>query len=291
MAPIGIPQIRAFVAVANASSFSDAAEELGVSQSAVSHAIAALERTMGRPILTRGADVRPTQLGERMLDHARTALVAVSALQELAHRRDGEMRGKFVLAAPPTVCHSLMPGLLEHWRAEFPDVSISLFEGDDGEVENWLDGASADLAVLVDPANVPTGAVTLAEDRFQAVLRDDHPLAGRAELDVRDLADDPLLLSTGGCERHVQALYRTSGMPLHTAHRVRQLSTLFAMVRAGIGVSVVPGLAAGMEGPGIVLVPLIQRVSRTLVLTGPHHRPWHPTTVALLSALAPERVA
>lgn len=286
---IGMSQIRAFLAVADTANFSEAADQLGVSQSAVSHAVAALERSAGRPVLTRGTAVRPTSLGERMLVHARTALAAVSVLEELAQRRDGGVSGTLVLAAPPTVCHGLVPGLLEHWLVEFPGVSISLFEGDDDEIVGWLDGASADLAVLVDPAEVPAGAVLLAQDRFHAVLRDDHPLATLAELDVRDLADDPLLLSTGGCERQIRELYRTAGAPLRAAHQVRQLSTLFAMVRAGIGVSVVPGLAAGMEGPGVVLVPLTQRLSRSLVLTGPRRRPWHPATVALLSALADAR--
>ncbi|OLR94840.1 LysR family transcriptional regulator [Actinokineospora bangkokensis] len=288
---IGIPQIKAFVAVAERASFSEAAEDLGVSQSAVSHAVAALERTTGRPVLTRGNSVRPTLLGERMLGQARVALAALSALEELAHRRDGGVRGNLVLAAPPTVCHSLVPALIEHWRAEFPGVTVSLFEGGDDEIASWLDGASADLAVLVDPTDVPPGAVVLARDRFHAVLREDHPLVGRAEVDVHELADDPLLLSTSGCERQIRELYRAAGEPLHPAHQVRQLSTLFAMVRAGTGVSVVPGLAAGMEGPGVVLVPLAQRAGRTLVLTGPHHRPWHPSAAALLSSMAQERIA
>jgi DNA-binding transcriptional LysR family regulator len=57
------------------------------------------------------------------------------------------------------------------------------------------------------------------------------------------------------------------------------------MVRSGVGVSVIPGLAAGMEGAGLVLVPLRQRQARTLVLTGPLHRPWHPAARALVEAV------
>ncbi len=58
------------------------------------------------------------------------------------------------------------------------------------------------------------------------------------------------------------------------------------MVRSGVGVSVVPGLAAGMQGPGVVLVPPRSSVTRRLVLTGPLHRPWHPTARALVEAAA-----
>ncbi|QFZ18964.1 LysR family transcriptional regulator [Saccharothrix syringae] len=281
---IGIPQVRAFVAVADAASFSAAAERLGISQSAVSHAIAALERTTGHPVLVRGNPVRPTPLGERLLTHARAVLTAVASLEEVARRHDGGPRGDLVLAAPPTACHRLLPDLLDHWRAEFPGVSVSLFEGDDDEVTGWLDGASADLAVLVDPVEAPPGAVRLADDLFHAVLRRDHPLAGGGAVDVADLEDDPFLLSLGGCEQQVRELHRLAGTRFAPVHRVRQLGTLFAMVRAGTGVSLVPGLAAGMEGPDLVLVPLVQRVGRTLVLTGPRHRPWHPAAAALLTS-------
>jgi DNA-binding transcriptional LysR family regulator len=288
---IGIPQIRAFVAVVDTSSFSAAAALLGISQSAVSHAVAALERTTGRRILTRGTPARPTLLGERMLAHARVALASVASLEDLARQRDSGPHSELVLAAPPSVCHSLVPGLVERWRDELPGVSVSLFEGDDEEVAGWLDGASADLAVLVDPRDVPAGAVLLAEDDFQAVLRTDHPLADSTEIDIADLDDDPFLLSTSGCERQIEEMYRNCGVRMRSAHRVRQLNTLFAMVRAGTGVSIVPGLVAGMEGPGLVLVPLAQRVTRKLVLTGPRHRPWHPTVATLLAALESRRVA
>jgi DNA-binding transcriptional LysR family regulator len=283
---LGIPQLRAFVAVVDTAGFSSAAARLGISQSAVSHAVAALERTTGAPVLTRMNPPLPTLLGEQLLVHARAALAAVAAVEELVNHRDSGRHGHLVLAAPPTICHSLVPGLLAHWRAEFPNVSISLFEGDDDEVAGWLDGATADLAVLVDAPDLPTGAVPLTSDRFYAVLRTDHPLAGNGEVHISDLQDDPFLLSSGGCERHIQELHRAGGTPFRPAHRVRQLSTLFAMVRTGVGVSAVPGLAAGMEGPDLVLVPLSQELRRSLVLTGPLHRPWHPTTAALLCSMA-----
>jgi len=70
-------------------------------------------------------------------------------------------------------------------------------------------------------------------------------------------------------------------------HRIRQLGTLFAMVRAGVGVSIVPGSAAGMVGPDMVLVPLRGCTRRSLVLTGPLHRPWRPAAIALLRATSP----
>ncbi|WP_028925597.1 LysR family transcriptional regulator [Pseudonocardia acaciae] len=282
---IGVTQLRAFVAVADTGGFGAAADRLGISQSAVSHAIAALERATDRPVLTRQPRPVPTLFGERILDHARAAVAAVAAITVLAADPDARPRGELTVAAPPTVCHGLLPGLLTRWRADFPDLTVTLFEGEDDEVAGWLEGGSADLAVLVDPRPAPERGAVLGTDRFHAVLRADHPLAGQAAVDLADLADDDFLLSVGGCEPQVRELHRRSRSPFTPTHRVRQMSTLFAMVRAGVGVSVVPGLAAGMQGPGLALVPLLPELARTLVLTGPVHRPWHPGARALVEAV------
>jgi DNA-binding transcriptional LysR family regulator len=171
-------------------------------------------------------------------------------------------------------------------------VEVSLFEGEDDEVAGWLAGGAADLAVLVDPpeSSARTGGV-VGTDRFHAVLRADHPLAAEPTIAVADLADDPFLLSTGGCERHIRELYRLARVPFEPTHRIRQLSTVFAMVRSGVGVSIVPGLAVGMACPDVVLVPLDHTLVRRLVLTGPANRPWHPAVRALVDAAAPTTAA
>ncbi|MBO0850698.1 MAG: LysR family transcriptional regulator [Pseudonocardia sp.] len=283
---IAVPQLRAFVAVVDTGGFGAAADRLGVSQSAVSHAIAALERAAGRQVLTRQHGPAPTVFGERILDHARTAVAAVAAIGALATDPGVRPHGELTAAAPPTVCHGLLAGLLSRWRADFPEVTVTLFEGEDDEVVGWLEGGTADLAVLVDPAPVPERAAVIGADRFHALLRADHPLAGQAEVDVADLADDDFLLSVGGCEPQIRELYRRGRAAFAPSHRVRQLSTLFAMVRAGVGVSVVPGLATGMQGSGLALVPVRPALTRTLVLTGPLHRPWHPAARALVAAAA-----
>jgi DNA-binding transcriptional LysR family regulator len=194
------------------------------------------------------------------------------------------------IAAPPTACHGLLPGLLAAWEMDVPKVDVVILEGEDVEVAGWLEDGTADSAILVDPTEPVAGAVEIGRDVFHAVLRSDHPLAGEATVDVADLSDDPLLLSMGGCERHVRELHRRARCEFTPAHRVRQLSTLFSMVRAGLGVSLVPGLASGTEGDGLVLVPLVQSVERSLVLTGPAGRPWHPA-VALMVDSARGRMA
>ncbi|MCG8926075.1 LysR family transcriptional regulator [Lentzea sp. CC55] len=278
---LNFAQLRAFLAVVDEGGFGAAADALGITQSAVSHAVASLERSLGHPVLSRRGRSTPTSFGKELLAHARAAVSASAAITDLAERHRAGARGTIRLAAPPTVCQSLLPDLLTRWRAEFPLVDVRVFEGEDDEVAEWLAGGTVEAAVLVDP---PAGrGAQIGEDAFHALLRDDHPLAGQPRIGVEELADDPFLLSRGGCERHVRQAH--AGHPFAPRHRVRELGTLLAMVRSGVGVSLVPGLVASMLPAGLVVVPLRERVVRRLVLSGPAGREWHPAVTALVDSV------
>lgn len=277
---VTISQLRAFLAVSDEGGFNAAAETLGVSQSAVSHAVHSLERVLGFRVLARQGRPLPTAFGERIVVHARAAVAAVTAIGDLAVQEGAWPTGNVTLAAPPTVCQEVLPGLLAAWQRDLPHVTVSVFEGEDDEVADWLTGGAVDVAVLVDPR--PRQGVTVGSDVFHALLQHDHPLAKEESIDVRELADDPFLLSLGGCERYAREIHRLAGVPLNAAHHVREVRTLLAMVHAGIGVSVAPGLIAGMLDSRLVMVPLRQHVTRMLVLTGPAGQPWHPAVEAMV---------
>ncbi|MGW3007800.1 LysR family transcriptional regulator [Streptomyces sp. NPDC001219] len=282
--PLNLPQLRAFLAVVDAGGFSAAADELGMSQSAVSHAVASLERELTAPLLIRATPVRTTVLGERVLPHARLALSAVRSVEQLAAEATGTMTGTVRLAATPTVCQGLVPGLLRHWREDQPRITVRVFEGDSGEVGSWLEEGTADAAVLIDPP--PGPGIQLATDGYRALLPRDHPLADEPAVDIGDLADDPLLISPNGCEARVRTLHRLAGLRFSPTHRVRDLATLISMVQAGIGVTVLSEVSRALVPADLVLLPLRPRASRRLVLTGPPARPWHPALRTLAESAA-----
>ncbi|WP_052488895.1 LysR family transcriptional regulator [Streptomyces sp. 150FB] len=119
---VNLPQLRALVAVVDAGGFGAAAPGLGLSQSAVSHAVASLERALGAPLLVRAAPVRTTALGERVLPQARVALAATDAICDTAARHDQAVGGTVRLASTPTVCQGLLPALLRYWFEHLPGV-------------------------------------------------------------------------------------------------------------------------------------------------------------------------
>ncbi|MEV1010854.1 LysR family transcriptional regulator [Streptomyces sp. NPDC049881] len=274
---VTLRQADVFLAVADHGGFSAAADHLGMSQSAVSHTVAALEREVRAPVLQRGPAVAPTAFGEALLPYARAVQAAARALEARVSREHAEAAtGTVRLAAAPTAAHRLVPGLLRRWKARLPALDVRLFEGDDAELADWLRTGTVDAAVLIDPERPHPGAVPLARDDFRAVLRRDHPLAAEPSVRLADLADDPLLVSSGGCEPQISALHALAGVPYRPAQRVHTLATLLGMAEAGLGVAVMPSLAHTMLGDGLVMVPLTPRAERVLLLTGPADRPWHP---------------
>ncbi|QCR44337.1 LysR family transcriptional regulator [Curtobacterium sp. SGAir0471] len=280
---LSIQQLRAFVATVDAGSFTGGASALGVGQSAVSHAVAGLEREVGGPVVRRGGAAVVTPLGDRMLAHARSVLASVDALEAVV--RPATARGTVRLAAVPTVCQGLLPRLRELWAVTLPDVDVQVYEGDDDEMPEWLEGGTVDAAVLVDPVPVPDGGVVVARDEMGAVVRRDHPLASSAALTLDDLHEDGLVAGGGGCEHQIQRMHELAGQPFRWAHRVREMSTMFGMIQRGEGVSIVPTLGRVMLPDDLVMLPVEPRYVRTLVLSGPASRPWHPLAHALVAAV------
>ncbi|WP_407286076.1 LysR family transcriptional regulator [Streptomyces sp. BP-8] len=281
---VNLAQLRAFLAVVDAGGFSAAAAELGLSQSAVSHAVASLERELTAPLLVRATPVRTTALGGRVLPHARIALSAARSVEQIAADATETMTGTVRLASTPTVCQGLVPGLLRHWREDQPRITLRVFEGDSAEVATWLEEGTADAAVLIDPP--PGPGIQLAMDGYRALLPRDHPLADEPAVDIRDLEDDQFLISPNGCEARIRTIHRLAGLRFTPAHRVRDLATLISMVQAGIGVTVLSEVSRSLIPPDLVLLPLQPQTSRRLVLTGPHSRPWHPAVRTLAESAA-----
>lgn len=265
-----VSRLRALVAVVDENGFTIAAERLGVTQSTVSRAVAALERDLGVPLLVRvprGTHTL-TEVGVRVVEQARQILDRVELIDAIAHTEREQAGGDLRVATLPSVGPLLAPVVAAFGR-EHPGIRVTLLEGRDHELSQWLTTGFADVmttAENVDTAQGARPAHPLAIDRWMCALAADHPLAGQAAVPVTDLDDDTFLLSDGGCEPLVRALYADAGADVRVDHRIADMATLLTLVREGVGVTVVPELSlAGFAG--IVAVPVATRLARSVHLT------------------------
>ncbi|HEY4459854.1 MAG TPA: LysR family transcriptional regulator [Pseudonocardiaceae bacterium] len=279
---ITLRQLEVFLAITDQAGFGAAASTLGMSQSSVSHSLAALEVAVDGAVVHRDTPVRPTALGDALLPHARATVSAARAFEAAAATHNtNTASGSISLSVPPTVARGLLPDLLRLWHQHLPHLEITVFEAVDDEIEQWLENGTVDAAFLINPDPLPPGALLVGCDAYEAVVRTDHPLANEASIDLADLLDDPLLVMTAGFAEPARRLHAMAGVAYRPARHIRELSTLLSMVEAGIGVAILPSLAAAMLSDALTLIPLEPRLPRSIVLTGPASRPWHPNVVAI----------
>jgi len=145
---VNLAQLRAFVSVAEAGSITGAGSALRITQSAVSHALASLETELDtRLVVRQRSGCVVTESGLQLVGHARDAVRAVERLTEEASAARGKRAGRLRVGAFPSV-GQLLPPLLAQLNRSHPAVSVTLLEGGDDEVAEWLRAGIVDLAVV-----------------------------------------------------------------------------------------------------------------------------------------------
>ncbi|MDP9457195.1 MAG: LysR family transcriptional regulator [Actinobacteria bacterium] len=266
---VTLRQLEVLVAVAEAGGFTKAADALRMTQPGVSHTISGLERELGASLIERDrGGVRPTEVGERVLVHAREVLGLV---ERIGHEAAGsrELRtGKLRIGGFPSATSRILPVLMGAFNARYPGVEITLVEGTDGEVLDLIRSREVDVGFVTLPAgNLET--VPVAEDEMLAVLPEGHPLASAGEASLEELAAEPFVMSKGGCEPLISSAFRSAGHEPAVRFEVRDMGTILAMVGEGLGVTVAPELALPQHPAmleGLRTVPLRPSVRRHLAL-------------------------
>ncbi|MFF5437768.1 LysR family transcriptional regulator [Streptomyces achromogenes] len=262
-----LSQLRVLLAVADHGGFTAAAERMGVSQPAVSRAVASLESELGARLLVRGRDgVRLTEPGRRAVAHAREAVRHFDLVRTEVAAATGEVTGELRLASLPTATGALLAPRIAEFTHRHPRVRVRLLEGFDRDVRAWLERGAVEAGVVTLPAP-GLDVVELCSDEMVALLPAGHPLADAPAVPVPALAKEPFILSTGGCRPLVRHAAREAGVELDIAFEAAELSAIATMVGSGLGVSIAPtlGREAWQNTEGAVVArPLHPRLHRTL---------------------------
>jgi DNA-binding transcriptional LysR family regulator len=264
---MNLTQIRSLIAIAEAGSFTAAAETLGITQSGMSQALAALEENLGVQLVVRQRHgVELTAFGEHALEHARAALAHLEAIRRAAAEASGQETGALRLAAFPSVFATVLPPLLRRFRSLYPDIDLVALETDDREVGIWLESGAVDLGVVLNPSP-GDAAVRIGADEWLGVLPAAHRLGRRGTLSLVELVREPFVLATGGCHLHARALAEAAGLSLADVRmEVRDWTSAIALVREGVGVSLVPASTLPEKRKGLRLARLEPALFRHFAL-------------------------
>ncbi len=264
-----LSQLRNLLMVLETGSFSAAALELGSAQSAVSYAVAELERELGVKLLERGRfGARSTPTGVRVADHARQMLGLQDAIRQEASLERGVLEGTLRVATFRSVASHILPKAIARLRRRYPKLQVQLLEsdGDVPELERLLFSKRADVAFLQAPFPKDVLTWDLLHDPYIALLPKDHPLAGQT-ISRTELLGSPLILydNDDRCGVVAYEYLKDVALPLQSApYHVREDSTIFSLVEQGLGVSVVPELAFKDLPDSVARVPLSEPLERTI---------------------------
>ena len=257
-------QLKAFVAVVDQGGFTAASRRLGLSQPAVSRAVATLEKELGLRLLVRSRDgLSLTEAGSLALTHAREAARHLSLMHTEIAALAGEITGTLSLASLPSVTGTLVAPQLQTFTERHPAVTMRLLEGSEQEVRDWLDQGAAEAGVVSLPVKGLAVAV-LGEQDMVAAVPADNRLADWTEVNYAELAKEPFIRSTGGCAEVYTPVARRAGVEFDVAFEAREMSAVLEIVRAGLGVSIVPSAGLPDLPDGVVVRPLEPKTVRRL---------------------------
>ena len=244
---VTLKQIRAFVAVAQAGSFTTAASQLHLTQSAVSVLISELEAEFGLRLFDRttrlvqladaGRDFYP--VAEKILADLHNALLSS---KELVAKK----RGRVSVAATPLMASILLPKVIGEYTALYPDIHVTLQDSLAGLIQQKVRDGTADFGIgTFERAGRELIAEPFMADTLVLACPAGHPLAGKASVTWRALAGHPFISLTrdNSVGQLIRKCLADAGVEVHSAYEVSYLSTVVGMVDAGLGVAVLPSYA------------------------------------------------
>jgi DNA-binding transcriptional LysR family regulator len=258
---LNVVRLRVLKEVAYRGSFSAAAEALSYTQSAVSQQIAALERETEMALLERHPrGVSLTAAGQTLVSHADGILARLDAAEASLAAIAGLRGGRLRVASFPTAGATLMPLAIATFSASFPEIELTLAEGEPEVIVARLRAGELDLALLFEFAGetLHSEDVTrteLLEDPMYLALPSAHPLAAKERLRLSDLAAEAWVqtASASPCARHVVRSCHAAGFEPNVAFESDDYQTVQGLVAAGVGVALIPELALSVVRDDIAI--------------------------------------
>lgn len=241
---LSIRDLRLILELADLRSFTQAAEAVHMSQSALSRAVNDAERRLGARLFERTTrSVEPTAVGAEFVRIARSMLARhEQSLREFTLFRDG-LGGLVRIAALPSIAATILPALVADLRITSPAISLDITDTLAHVATEQLLAGHVDFAITVDDG-LPDGVAftPLAKDRFHVVFREDHPFHGRSQVPWSELGSQSLVTFGEASSLRAltdQTLARLGIAPLQTT-KAQNIAVIAGLVQAGLGVAAAP---------------------------------------------------
>lgn len=265
--------LRYCIATARLGTVTAAAEEFMVAPSAVSRAIRIVERELGVALFDRvGRNVIPSRLGQAFLDEAASAIQQIDAAARAVRQRSGVDHGSVRLGFLSSLGAGFIPAVLQRVSRAYRDLTVELAAGSERAVVDWLRTGAIDIAIGV-PGMFDTDAVLwepLYDEELVCAVPTGHVAGTKESVSFRDLAQVRLVLLSAdfSVRRIVDDGFRSVGLEPSVVFEGPDVATLGGLVRAGIGIGILPSDAVKRQPDDaeLVVVPITGGLVRSIAV-------------------------
>jgi LysR family hydrogen peroxide-inducible transcriptional activator len=262
-------QLRYVSAIAETGSFSRAAERCQVAQPSLSQQVLKLENDLGTKLFDRlGRSVRLTEAGRAFLPHARSILSQVETARSSVADNCADVRGSVAVGVIPTIAPYMMPRYTTTFAKQYPEAKLRIVEATTPILIESLRDLSVDIAILALPLrHKDLDLLPLRTEPLFVVLPRNHPRAAAQSLALKDIRGESfVMLRDGHCFRDLSlTTCARARITPRIAFESDQFSSLFGMVAAGIGISLVPEMAIDRNADCRYVRLSDARATRTIV--------------------------
>ena len=288
---LSVKHLRAVVALGRYGSFIAASTFLKISQPGLSRIIQQAEAMLGTSLFVRGTrSVVQTAAGREFIPVAERLLGELSQQAQRIRSLDGQMRGQLIIAGLMSICRYVLPAALVAYRQKYPKMHIHIREGVGVSVHEDIRSGFADFGIgNVTGLNEAIAVEAVSRETCFVVLPRRHPLANRAFVRLKDLAEDEMISvpPDSALRRTIDVVAATQNVTLNYTTVLYQYTSLFDLVTAGLGISIVPASALPVKNPQIVVKPLRPAITRQIGILHLAERPLSPASQAFLEIFRP----
>lgn len=257
VAHMNFSQLQCLVALVETGSFTEAAYTLDLTQSTVSHALATLESELGVTLLERSRKgvVALTPSGQKIMPHVRALLAQAEAIEQEAKALRGA--GKLRVGTVHSLYPEMLASVLMRFRALYPEIEVALFEGTMQEVSVWLGNSVIDVGFVFHSA-CGIESTLIANDELCVVVPTGHRLHAENAVPPGELPGEELIMPKAECASQLMELgsFGTGKARLRVRYQASESATIVAMVREGLGITLLPRMMLPRKLEGVLVLPL-----------------------------------
>ncbi len=269
-------QLEALMTVAEAGSMTRAAEELGISQPAVSRLLSDLSSQIGFQLFQRRDGVLiPTQEARFLLPDIQRVLERLDHIQELSRNLTERKAGHLKVACLPGFATSHLPDVLSAFLEERPGVTVTIEPDRPERIMEWMLNEQYDLGITDGFEGHPAVQSETIDLRTVCIFPEGHPFEEKKIIRAPDLADQKIIHTRRDSPfyRAFQEAVQSQGVAINSLVEIRQFTAACELVSRGLGVSVISELdAEGYRGRGVAFRPFEPRIPHRLAIVRPTHK-------------------